>query len=239
MELLAGTQALFYHGIQDTKIVKPRRLTITALDMTHHAVKDLNGNTPINEKIWKSIRDPTISHSARGSLWKNMHGAYKIGEHWTSIPNYEHRANCGICGDTETMEHIHLRCDRSQAIKTIWKLTRKTWLKREENWPGINYGTILGCNLVHFKAQNGEPQHGKNRLFTILITEGAHLIWKIRCERAIQRLEDPEKHHTKEEIENKWLYAINRWPKFDRLITNIPIYGKKAIKEKKSLKHGV
>ena len=46
---------------------------------------------------------------------------------------------------------------------------------------------------------------GATRLLQILISEAAHLIWVLRCERAIQ-----EKTHNEGEIEGRWVKAINR-----------------------------
>jgi hypothetical protein len=43
------------------------------------------------------------------------------------------------------------------------------------------------------------------RLLQIIISEAAHIIWVLRCERVIQ-----EKQHTPEEIEMRWIKAINR-----------------------------
>lgn len=225
------TQALLYQGIQETRKVAPRMQTTIKLDITRHAIKDISGRTPTDVEIWRSIRDKTISRTARGFLWKNVHRAYKIGDHWRSIPNLEQRANCGLCGEEETMEHILLECQNSPAIKIMWDLAKELWMKRERNWPDIRYGSILGCNLAEFRNEKGNLLEGKNRLFTILVTETAHNIWKVRCERVIQREEQPEKYHTESELKNKWLHTINMRLKLDKLHTNISRYGKQAIKE--------
>ncbi|KAF9464302.1 hypothetical protein BDZ94DRAFT_1354993 [Collybia nuda] len=68
-----------------------------------------------------------------------------------------------------------------------------------------------------------KTQPGKNRLFSILVSETAHLIWKTRCERGTT--------HTRRELENKWTQCINTCLKLDILQTNHSEYGKKAIKE--------
>jgi hypothetical protein len=86
--------------------------------------------------------------------------------------------------------------------------------------------------LIGFKDDKGKTDIGKTRLLKVLITEAAHLIWKIRCERAIQRGNEPDKRHTEAEIENKWNAAINTRLKMDRLHTDKIRYGKRAIQEK-------
>jgi hypothetical protein len=47
----------------------------------------------------------------------------------------------------------------------------------------------------------------------ILITESAHLIWVIRCERVIQG-----RNHTDREIATRWLHIINRRLTEDKII---------------------
>ena len=88
----------------------------------------------------------------------------------------EHRDRCILCGESESMEHIVIECPNSNAISIIWNLAKNLWLRCEEFWPEIRFGTVLGCTLADFKNENGKKLHGKNRLFEILITESAHLM---------------------------------------------------------------
>lgn len=46
------------------------------------------------------------------------------------------------------MDHILLECDASPASRVIWKAAKDLWLKRENSWPDICFGSILGCNLI-------------------------------------------------------------------------------------------
>ena len=56
------------------------------------------------------------------------------------------------------------------------------------------------------QAEWSKDQHkGVTRLLQILISEVAHLIWVMRCERVIQ-----EHTHCAEEIEQRWYKAINQ-----------------------------
>ena len=59
-----------------------------------------------------------------------------------------------------------------------------------------------------------------------------YMIWKICCERAITWGNDTTKVHTKYEIHNKWLQAINTRLKIDSLNTNTKIFKKKSIEPK-------
>ncbi|KAF8180225.1 hypothetical protein BJ912DRAFT_882850 [Pholiota molesta] len=145
----------------------------------------------------------------------------------------------------ETMEHILLECQDSIAIPRIWGLAESLWSMKHETWPTINFGTILGCAMPNFKRvpsynedpkQKLIPDEGKNRLLTILISESAHFIWKIRCERVITRNGIVEDYHTDQEIRNKWLVVINTRLKRDIIYTNKTKYGPKSVKESTVLK---
>ena len=57
---------------------------------------------------------------------------------------------------------------------------------------------------------------GASRLLQITISEAAHLIWVLRCERVIQ-----EKTHTPEEIEARWYKAVNRRLTDDKITATI------------------
>ncbi|KAG1771544.1 ribonuclease H-like protein [Suillus occidentalis] len=231
MKLHIGTQRTFYKNIRNVQIKsKQRRLTNMNMARTLYAIGEANGATPTSEQVWLSIRHKDIPKSIRGFLWKSLHSAYKIGEFWDKIPHYENRGKCGLCSLPESMDHILLECDESPASRVIWKAAKDLWLKRENNWPDICFGSILGCNLITVRDSDGKEKVGATRLLKILILESAHLIWKLRCERTIKFGGDREKHHSENEIYNKWLHAINMRLKFDRLLTDSMRYGKKASK---------
>jgi hypothetical protein len=63
--------------------------------------------------------------------------------------------------------------------------------------------------MADFKTKEGKPQQGKNRLYRILMSESAFLIWKLRCERRITKEDNPEKFHSETEIHNRWVATIN------------------------------
>ena len=51
------------------------------------------------------------------------------------------------------------------------------WMQRYSKELPISEGTILGRGLANFRNNEGKPGVAKNRLYRILITESAHLIW--------------------------------------------------------------
>jgi ribonuclease HI len=67
---------------------------------------------------------------------------------------------------------------------------------------------------------------GMTRLYKIIITESAHLIWRVRNERVIQNagLASSAK------IRNRWLKTINNRLAIDCAMTDKLKYGKKALK---------
>ncbi|KAK7007353.1 hypothetical protein R3P38DRAFT_2553598 [Favolaschia claudopus] len=68
---------------------------------------------------------------------------------------------------------------------------------------------------------------GTTRLYKILITESAHLIWRIRNERVIQQSGPAPLAKT----QNRWLRIINNRLAIDCAMTDRAKYGRKALKE--------
>ncbi|KAH8978485.1 hypothetical protein EDB92DRAFT_1821511 [Lactarius akahatsu] len=152
-----------------------------------------------------------------------MHGTFMIGEFWTNIQEYEYRKWCAVCHEVETMEHILTDCP-TESVRLIWDLARETWPHSQDDWPQVDFGTILGCGSLAItppenrdwqnQAERNRPNlSGPNRLLHILISESAYLIWVLRCERSIQL-----KTHSVQEIRNRWLRAINERLTNDKII---------------------
>jgi hypothetical protein len=234
MNLNQGSQAQFYRGIFKFKAkVHPRQQTIVNLAIARHAVHEINGVTPTDPQIWKSIRNKDLPKSIQGFLWKTIHNAFKIGNFWTKIPEYEQRANCSLCGEVEDMDHILVDCPNSLPCKIIWNLAKMVWEMKGEKWEKMTFGKIMGCNLLSLKNQKGKPKKGKNRLYTIIISESAFLIWKLRCQKVIEF--GSGRDHSEIEIHNKWVNIINSRLKLDKILTNSHRYGNKAIPKDKVL----
>jgi len=213
--------------------------------MTHHngkhysprtATKELWGMTPSPQQLWRSIRSRDIPKNIRNFLWKCLHGSYKIGSYWRNIPNYEDWGICHLCGETKLMEHILVDCEPSTIQKTVWELASKLCCKREDAWPNVSFGSILGVNLPNSANTKSTKKKGRNRLFTILVLESAHLIWKLRCQWIIENKGNLTKLPTREEIHNRWVKNMNLRLKFDKLQTDTKRYGSRAMKSDLVLK---
>ncbi|KAF5388106.1 hypothetical protein D9615_000030 [Tricholomella constricta] len=223
------SQALLYSGILETRTPTVRRSTLINLDMTRHAVHALTGTLPKDPVLWKSIRNRHISKNISAYLWKVMHNAYKCGKYWDNIPDCERRGQCQECETEESMEHILTECQNT-GQSVIWQLVNKIFEEKKAPQLTPSIGAVLGCGAMNFRDQNQKADPGLSRFYTIIVSESAHLIWKLRCEWKIGREADPDKLHTKDEIQNKWLQAINKRLKFDCLMTDKNRYGRKALR---------
>ncbi|KAI0686285.1 ribonuclease H-like protein, partial [Cytidiella melzeri] len=229
-KLAVLSQALAYAGIRQGKTHQTRPTTEVNLDHVFHCVHDhLSGRQPTRAAIWKALRHRDITKKISDFLWKSMHGALKVGKYWNHIPHFEERAKCTICHDEESIEHILTECNAPEC-KQIWQLCQRVWLKKVPNlpWPGTRLGNILGAALIDLRTPDKKRLHGASRLYRIMITESAHLIWRMRCERRIDRqhLQHPE--HSIPEIDRRWLAAMNSRILLDREMTRKK-YGKKAL----------
>lgn len=214
------TQALAYKGIRESTKAPMRRTTRTNLDKTKQALSETDQKRPSDTMIWKSLRHKDITRKVSDFLWNTIHGTYKCGSFWENIPNLEERAKCKRCNQTESMEHILTGCN-SGPQKLVWDLTKKLWNKKFRTWRKPTLGDILGAGKTQLSQWEGcKKKPHAARLYRILITEGAHLIWKLRCEWTIQHNGDQTKSHTDGEITNRWLYIINNRLTMDKLMTS-------------------
>lgn len=154
-----------------------------------------------------------------------LNNAYRIGNFWTQIPTYEHRAICQLCqGEIDSMEHILINCI-DPVRKTIWDLAKNTWPMKYGPWLIPYIGLILGCGTISLpkspteanthNANNNQQLSGASRLLHILISESAYLIWTMRCERTIR-----DTAHTEENTKKHWINVIDRRLQLDRAIVS-------------------
>ncbi|KAJ7249647.1 hypothetical protein C8J57DRAFT_1079502 [Mycena rebaudengoi] len=97
------------------------------------------------------------------------------------------------------------------------------WLRKNSTWPNPSMGMVLGCGLSVFKDTKNKPHSGTSRLYKILVSESAHLIWKLRCECVIGRDGVPP---TVSEVQNRWFKNLSLRLEIDINLTNRLKYGK-------------
>jgi ribonuclease HI len=211
-KLATLTQSEAYRGIRERQKTPYRKSTETNLKKTRAALHDYNGELETDASIWKSTRNPVIRLKIRQFLFRMMHQTPKVGGFWSKIPKWEHRQTCVPCQTVESMKHILVEC-RSSERRIIWQLTEQIWPHGRTPLPEISFGIILGVGAISppaTPANDGETNprktnKGARRLMQILISESAHLIWVLRCERVIQG-----KEHSDLEIVKRWLRVINK-----------------------------
>ncbi|KAJ7214565.1 hypothetical protein GGX14DRAFT_360201 [Mycena pura] len=217
--LRTGSQRKFTKIIRRLKPLPLRKSALINLDRIRYAIQEISDFTPTDGMIWASIRSGTATTSQRLTrefYWKCILNTFCVGDFWEHIQNSEIFGHCQICNVTETLEHIALECNAPERT-LIWDLTRQLWSQKYSQWPTLNWGLILGCNLIRFKSGKGKLIPEKGRLFAILTSVAWHEIWRLRVERVIT---SPGKVHSSPAIYNQWLKAINTSLSRDRILTD-------------------
>ncbi|KAK0468719.1 hypothetical protein IW261DRAFT_1310831, partial [Armillaria novae-zelandiae] len=158
---------------------KPVRATVKHKGIREDAqdeVERITGNRPTITMIYKGIRKAPIQNKVGDFIWKTIHDCNKCGSyfaHWKPEAQYCH------CGELETIEHIVMRCEKSEQAR-VWDKIEKGWkaLTKSE-WPGISIGILRGIGSVQLGTAH------KTFWYKILISETAWALWKARNERAI------------------------------------------------------
>jgi ribonuclease HI len=194
---------------------------MTNIRIAHEAIKQITGNAETEATIWRNLRNEAIRPIIQQFLFKTTHNTYMIGKYWRRIQGCEDRGTCTICDTTESMSHILTECN-CPPTRLIWRHAQNLWPFDDIGWPEINMGTIIGCGSIHLQTNNapindnqpntGRTKQGPTRLLQILISEAAHLIWAMRCERVIQG-----KLHNANEIKERWLRTINERLTIDKI----------------------
>ncbi|KAF7797088.1 hypothetical protein EIP86_008280 [Pleurotus ostreatoroseus] len=181
------TQQLAYGALRDIiqRTYRLRRQSMIHLDMTRHGAEALSGSLLTDAAIWRAIHHCDYSPQTRIFLWKIIHGAHRNGAWCTQVSNYKHRAICAPCCTIDTMEHILLDCG-APGPATIWNTVRILRARTGHPWTPFIFGTLLAAPFAAFTKPDDQPDFGAQRLFRILLSEAARLIWQLRCERVIQ-----------------------------------------------------
>ncbi|KAH9835471.1 uncharacterized protein C8Q71DRAFT_837434 [Rhodofomes roseus] len=114
-----------------------------------------------------------------------------------------------------------LRCTSYQrSLKIAWFLFKTSEVRNI-------FPDGLGCRKWSYndKKQN----HGATRLWRILISESAFLIWKLRCERVIGHEEEERWAHSSNELRSRWASTMNQRLHLDAATTH-PRFGRKALR---------
>lgn len=197
-KLSAITQAIAYQGIIERLLPQQYATIAENLQTTREAIHAYNGLLEIDETIWINMQQRTLRTHIKQSLYKAIYSTQKLGQYWQHIPNHKDCELCTTCNVTESMEHILIHCYAT--LRTmIWRMARELWPHTPNLWPEISIGLILGCRSItlppnvrqdhddreEIRTQRGREK-GARHLLQILLSEAAHLIWVLRCERSLQ-----------------------------------------------------
>ncbi|KAJ7193978.1 hypothetical protein GGX14DRAFT_378382 [Mycena pura] len=223
LSLQGNRQKNFYRSIQKTKKLAPRASTERHLKLIREAMCGTFGRYVSDADIWASLNAKDFLPKPAQFLWRGVHNAHKIGSYWTHIPECEDRAVCRDCGELEDLNHILVQC-KSPERELIWAAASTLWRERGGAWPEVSLGTILGCGLAEFRNSRGKVDRGTRRLYRILMSESAYLIWRLRNDRVIDRDGAPA---STEEIENKFKFVVNQRLQMDKILANRPRRGRR------------
>ncbi|KAF5318885.1 hypothetical protein D9758_019007 [Tetrapyrgos nigripes] len=225
------TQKLAYMAIRQRKsaAMPDRPRTRNVITQVKEQAQTLFDISPTDSVIWTSIRSKDLERKTRYFLWMIANNAYMTGTQWQRTGYTEEAKERAVCQHDRKIEdiaHILSGCE-SPGQELIWDLTGELWEKKGSSlqWERPALGTIVGARLAVLKTPGGARKTGEERLWRILIAESAYLIWKMRCERVIQKDNVP---FTTREIENRWLHMIDERIQLDRCMTNQK-YGNKGI----------
>ncbi|KAF9446290.1 ribonuclease H-like protein [Macrolepiota fuliginosa MF-IS2] len=110
---------------------------------------------PTPEQIWTNLkRNRNIYRTQREFLFKTIKGIQKVGSFWTKIPNYEERANCSNCGQTDSMEHILTECRIPG--QEAWNLIGELRNRKYSGWTKPTFGCIMGCTSQRYNDEDTE-----------------------------------------------------------------------------------
>ncbi|KAL1744066.1 hypothetical protein HDZ31DRAFT_39496 [Schizophyllum fasciatum] len=126
------------------------------------------------------------------------------------------------------MHHILFDCD-CEGQATVWRLADQLWTHTGKQWAGRSLGIVAGAGCKPYRSENGRPENVLNRLWTILISESAKLIWNLRCERVIQH--ESNKEFSRREVETRWYTVMEFRLNEDRRATNVNL-GKRALEQR-------
>ncbi|KAJ3535615.1 hypothetical protein NMY22_g6407 [Coprinellus aureogranulatus] len=231
--LQVSTQSLLYTQIRRYHPAPTRATTRQMVEQATTAIEALTGSKPPPERLWNALRtrakSSTLSQKFCAWAWKGLHDAHKIGDYWRRGSGYEARAECSQCNvQTESLHHILFEC-RMTNQRLVWDAVKNIWDRTRKEWPDLSVGTVLGIGLAEIKRDNGRKDPGLTRLYQILISEAAYLIWLLRCEWRLEREANPARVHTAREVLSRLRTTIERRMRTDRILTRRRTYGKKAL----------
>ncbi|KAI0746606.1 hypothetical protein C8Q80DRAFT_1271475 [Daedaleopsis nitida] len=218
------TQSLAYRIIRKEKegSLQARRATEMNVAKILTEIKSCFGVDISEVALWGSIRRREFSRECRQFMWMVIHDGYMVGSKWLQenmSDESQARASCKRCDVIETMEHILFDCT-AYGRGTVWELLEETWELTKKSWVEPCWGNTLGAGCAVFPKGNGKRDSETEALWMTLVSESMYIIWKLRCERVIQR--DGEEFSIRE-VENRWYATIDQRLGLERKVAAMAI----------------
>ncbi|KAI0742518.1 hypothetical protein C8Q80DRAFT_1221076 [Daedaleopsis nitida] len=87
-------------------------------------------------------------------------------------------------------------------------------------WVEPCWGNTLGAGCAAFHTDKGKRDSATEALWMAMVSESMYLIWKLRCERVIQK--DGEEFSIRE-VENRWYSTMDQRLSLDRKVAAMTI----------------
>ncbi|XP_006460644.1 hypothetical protein AGABI2DRAFT_117576 [Agaricus bisporus var. bisporus H97] len=232
---LAGLSQAEIHSLirENEKPKESKTSKLNIAKITLELKRKYKQTTPAG-KIWTALKKAKrINKKHREFIYKTIKATYYLGKKWAHCTDEElsSRETCRECQVEDSMEHILTECSTPER-KAIWEAAGKIWTAKGGTWQAPKIGEIMGINSVIIKNRNNKPDEGKTRLYHILITECAHLIWKLRCEKVINgdtpNHQEPATRRALKQLELKMNHKI----RMDIILTDTKRFSKKALDKK-------
>lgn len=109
-----------------------------------------------------------------------------------------------------------------ESVEMLWDMASELWEKAMKRPLVPTFGGIMACG-TYVVGTTDTPNVAGSRLRRILVSETAHLIWKVRCDRVINDREPSMKT-----IRKRWTNTMNSRLELDKIMANKSKYGSKA-----------
>jgi ribonuclease HI len=215
------TQAVAYRGIKDLRAPVSRKATDENIMAIQAALKQNFGHAIKPSVIWKSIRDKDIGRQIRNFLWKCIYNAIKSGNTGNTSLNVRKELYAKLATAQRALS-ISCWSARDPVNLRSGNWQRSSGYGNNQPGPTCHLARYSQCSLGVFIDQRNKLNTSTVRLYRILISESAHLIWKLRCECVIGCDGEPP---TIKEVQNRWSKIMNERLEIDINLMNCLRYG--------------
>ena len=166
--------------IRNKKISPGGGKTKERLEKIQEELEENWGIRPEKETIWKNVYNKDTNRKISDFIWRIIHNRVKCGSYFSMIPRWEEKQYCYRCGQTKSVEHILIRCNKNHQ-EDIWRRTSKLMTTLgEEDWTKPEMDLIVASGSVQVNSQNMKEKAIRQRRIKTVVTE---TMWTI-CVRA-------------------------------------------------------